>query len=274
MINIVCTAKPCDGLLYYSYEYCSYLNSIGTNAHLIIISHRLFSEEDYFNSITEKYTSYENVIVDDIAYDGMTLIMGRSMMTLGYKNRESYTIDQLLLMHMLFRDKVLVVYSENHPVEYHDALEYFCPKEVVDLCDYDVYSKGVGKPFEKRIWFDIYKPLEKDVQFKYLFNGTNSQYYNAAKKVIHKYSDHGIMIYDIGVINSRYNNLIVPITNLLGVFDTYVYTKSILDPAPRIIQECIYYKKDMIFEYTNKGAEIYKNRKIQKPDVEVILNEL
>jgi hypothetical protein len=273
-LNIVCTAKPCDGLLYYSYEYCSYLNSIGTDAHLIIISHPFFSEEDYFNSITEKYTIYENVIVDDIAYDGITLIMGRSMMTLGYKDRESYTIDQLLLMHMLFRDKVLVVYSENHPVEYSQALDYFCPREVVDLCDYAVYSKGVGKPFEKRIWFDIYKPLEKDVQFKYLFNGTNSQYYNAAKKVIHKYPDHGIMIYDIGVINSRYNNLIVPITNLLGVFDTYVYTKSILDPAPRIIQECIYYKKDMIFEYTNKGAEVYRNRKIQKPDVENIINEL
>ena len=274
MINIVCTAKPCDGLLYYSYEYCSYLNSIGTDAHLVIISHPLFSEEDYFNSITEKYTFYENVIVDDIAYDGMTLIMGRSMMTLGYKDRESYKIDQLLLMHMLFKDKVLVVYSENHPVEYNQALDYFCPREVVNLCDYDVYPKGVGKPFEKRIWFDIYKPLEKDVQFKYLFNGTNSQYYNAAKKVIHKYSDHGIIIYDIGVINSRYNNLIVPITNLLGTFDTYVYTKSILDPAPRIIQECIYYKKDIIFEYTNKGAEGYRNRKIQKPDVENIINEL
>ena len=97
MINIVCTAKPCDGLLYYSYEYCSYLNSVGINTHLIIISHPLFSEENYFNSITEKYTFYENVIVDDIAYDGMTLIMGRSMMTLGYKDRESYKIDQLLL---------------------------------------------------------------------------------------------------------------------------------------------------------------------------------
>ena len=46
------------------------------------------------------------------------------------------------------------------------------------------------------------------------------------------------------------------------------------DPAPRIIQECLYYKKNVVYEYTNKGAEVYKNRKIQKPDVEVILNEL
>lgn len=274
MINIVCTAKPCDGLLYYSYEYCSYLNSIGATAHLIIISHPRFCEEDYFNSITEKYTHYENVIVNDFVYPGVSLIMGRSMMTLGYKDRESYTIDQLLVLHLLFRDKVIAVYSDNHPVEYHDALHYFSPKEVVDLCDYDVYPNGVGKPFEKRIWFDIYKPLENNVQFINLFNGTNSQYYNAAKKVIHKYPDHGIMIYDIGVINSRYNNLIVPVTNLLGIFKTYVYTKSIIDPAPRIIQECLYYKKNIIYEYTNKGAEIYRNRKIKKPDVEVILNEL
>jgi len=273
-LNIVCTAKPCDGLLYYSYEYCSYLNSIGTAAHLIIISHPLFTEEDYFNAITEKYTFYDNVIVDDFVYTGVTLIMGRSMMTLGYKDRESYKIDQLLLLHLLFRDKVISVYSENHPVEYNQALEYFCPEEVIDLCDYDIYPNGEGKPFEKRIWFDIYKPIEKDIQFQYLFNGTNSQYYNAAKSVIQKYPDHGIMIYDIGVINSRFNNLVVPIPNVLGIFETYVYTKSILDPAPRIIQECIYYKKDMIFEATNKGAEVYKNRKIQKPNVENILNEL
>ena len=102
MINIVCTSKPCDGLLYYSYEYCSYLNSIGTHACLIIISHPMVTEEDYFNAITEKYTFYDNVIVDDFAYSGVSLIMGRSMMTLGYKGRESYKIDQLLLLHCLF----------------------------------------------------------------------------------------------------------------------------------------------------------------------------
>ena len=274
MINIVCTAKPCDGLLYYSYEYCSYLNSIGTHACLIIISHPMFTEEDYFNAITEKYTFYDNVIVDDFAYTGVTLIMGRSMITLGYKDRESYKIDQLLLLHLLFRDKVISVYSENHPVEYSQALEYFCPEEVIDLCDYDIYPNGEGKPFEKRIWFDIYKPIEKDIQFKYLFNGTNSQYYNAAKSVIQKYPDHGIMIYDIGVINSRFNNLVVPIPNVLGIFETYIYTKSILDPAPRIIQECIHYKKDIIFEATNRGAKVYFDRPIKKPNVEAIVETI
>ena len=29
MLNIVCTSKPCDGLFYYSYEYCSHLNEKG-----------------------------------------------------------------------------------------------------------------------------------------------------------------------------------------------------------------------------------------------------
>jgi len=273
-LNIVCTAKPCDGLLYYSYEYCCYLNSIGVPTTLVIVNHPHFTVEDYFNSIAQKYASIQDVMFNDIDEDEVTLIMGRSMMTHAYKNRKSYSIDQLLILHLAFKRKVLSVYSENHPQEYQDALNYFCPEEVVDLCDYDVYPNGVGKQFEKRIYFDIYKPIERSQEFKYLFNGTNQEYYDAAKSVIHKYNSHGVMIYDIGVVDADLNFLIVPITNLLGKFDTYVYTKTINDPAPRIIQECKYYNKPIIFEATNRGAEVYYNRPIQTPDVENILNEL
>jgi len=70
------------------------------------------------------------------------------------------------------------------------------------------------------------------------------------------------------------DHIIVPVENLLGIFNTYVYTKTINDPAPRIIQECKYYNKPIIFESTNKGAEVYMNRDIEKPDVENIVNEL
>jgi len=274
MINILCTAKPCDGLLYYSYEYCSYLNSIGIPTQLVIVTHPHFSVEDYFNSLSQKYITIQNLVFNDIDEGPMTLIMGRSMMTLAYLNRESYTMDQLLILHLAFKGKVLAVYSENHLREYQDAIHYFYPEEIVDLCDYDVYPDGTGKPFEKRIYFNIYKPLEKDMQFKYLFNGTNRQYYNAARSVIKKYKSHGIMVYDIGVIDPRLNHIIVPIDNLLGIFDTYVYTKPILDPAPRIIQECIYYHKPIIFEAENRGAQVYWKRRILEPDVENIVNEL
>ena len=38
-VNIVCTSKPGDGLLHYSYEHCSYLNDLGINTKLIIVTH-------------------------------------------------------------------------------------------------------------------------------------------------------------------------------------------------------------------------------------------
>ena len=272
MLNIVCTSKPCDGLFYYSYEYTQYLNHIGVKTDMIIVTHPRFTTEDYFNAIIQKYNSFENVIFDDFEEIGQTLIMGRSMMTLPYLDRELYSMDQLLLLHLLFKYRVTAVYSENHPVEYYDALNYFAPAFITDLCDYDVFPKGEGAHFEKKIYFDIHKPIERDPKFKYLFNGTNKTYYAAAKKVISKYKDHGIMIYDIGNYDSRMNNLIVPVENIMGIFDKYVYTKNINDPAPRIIQECLYHNKEIIFEATNKGAEVYMNRKIEKPNVEAIIN--
>jgi len=53
-----------------------------------------------------------------------------------------------------------------------------------------------------------------------------------------------------------------------------VYTKDTVDPAPRLIQECKYHNKEIIYEASNKGAEIYKNRYIKKPNVKSIINEL
>ena len=55
MINIVCSSKPGDGLLCYSYEHCCYLNSIGIASQVIIITNHKFTQQDYLNSIKEKY---------------------------------------------------------------------------------------------------------------------------------------------------------------------------------------------------------------------------
>lgn len=275
MLNIVCTSKPCDGLFYYSYEYTQYLNSIGVKTDMVIITHPHFTAEEYFDAIIQKYMAFENVIFDDFNDVGQTLIMGRSMMTLPFINRESYTMDQLLLLHLLFKYRVIAVYSENHPIVYHDALSYFCPAHVTDLCDYGVYPDGEGVHFEKKIYFDIHKPIERgDYKFEYLFNGTNPEYYKAAKNVISNYKSHGVMIYNVGHYDSRMNNIIVPVDNLFGLFNKYVYTKETLDPAPRIIQECLHHKKEIIFEATNRGAQIYFDRPIEKPNVEAIIDAI
>lgn len=269
-INLLCTAKPCDGLFYYSYEYTQYLNMSGIKTDMIVITHPSFNSQDYINSINQKYTLFKNVIFNDFEDVRTTLIMGRSMLTLPFLNRKSYSQDQLISLHLLFKDKVIAVYSENHKVEYQNALKYFSTKQVIDLCDYDVYPNGKGKHFEKKIFFDIHKPIIENYKFKYLFNGTNKEYYDAAKSLINKYKSHGIIIYDIKNCDSSLNNITVPVENILGMFNKYVYTKNITDPAPRLIQECKYHSKEIIYEASNKGAEVYKNRLIEEINIKSI----
>jgi len=273
-LNLVCTSKPCDGLFYYSYEYTQYLNLCGIKTDMIVITHPRFSSKDYINSINQKYISFKNVIFNDFNDTGCTLIMGRSMLTLPFIDRKSYSQDQLLILHLLFKNKIISIYSENHKIEYYDALKYFQANNVIDLCDHDVYLNGVGKHFEKKIFFDIHKPVVENHQFEYLFIGTNRTYYNAAKNLVYKYKSHGIIIYDSYKHDSNLNNIAAPVKNLLGTFKKYVYTKTIIDPAPRLIQECKYHDKQIIYEASNKGAEVYKNRCIEKPNVESIINEL
>ena len=267
-VNIVCTSKPGDDLLHYSYEHCCFLNDLGINAKLIIVRHHKFTSQDYLNALNECYKKVENVIFDSYIprYEDITLIMGRSMLTLPYLSKSTYTNDQLLTLHLLFQGNLISVYSENHPKEYPMALDYFLPKKVYDLCDYDVYPDGTGQPFEKIINYSIYKPIKEDIQFKYLFLGTNEIYYKEVEKHIDKYPNHGIITYNEKYINPKLNNLFVPIKNILGKFETYVYTKPNFDPAPRLFNEFRWLKKEVIYlrdKYKQDGGMVYWNRPVK-----------
>ena len=104
------------------------------------------------------------------------------MITLPYLDKHKYTKDQLLTLHLLFSNNVIALYSENHVEQYPKALEYFKPKKIYDLCDFDVYPNGVGTQYEKIINFDEYKPVTNDIQYKHLFLGTNEIYYKEIEK--------------------------------------------------------------------------------------------
>ena len=255
-MNIVCTGKPGDGLLRYSYEHCCYLNKLGFKSRIIIIPHPDFTKEDYTKSLKDQYKTYENVVFNDYtpASSELTLVLGRSMITLPYLDRHKYTKDQLLTLRLLFNNNIVAVYSENHPKDYPLALEYFKPKKVYDLCDHDVYPNGVGIQYEKIINFDEYKPIVNDIQYKHLFLGTNEIYYKEIEKHIDKYPDHGIVTYNKKWINPKLNNLFAPIENILGKFETYVYTKPNFDPAPRLFVE---------FKWLGKNVEYLRNKNIK-----------
>ena len=144
----------------------------------------------------------------------------------------------------------------------------------MDLCDTEVYLKGVGKHFEKTINFDIYKPHTDNIKFKHLFLGTNERYYQTVEKVIKDYPDHGILTYNEDYVNKDNNNVFVPVDNIMSMFDTYVYTKDTFDPAPRIFQECKYFGKQVIYlrdKSIHDGGSVYWNRDIKKPNIEPIV---
>ena len=166
-------------------------------------------------------------------------------------------------MHLLFKSTLISVYSENHVKEYPIALQYFKPKKIYDLCDFEVYPNGTGEQFEKIINFSIYKSVKEDIQFKYLFLGTNEIYYKEVEKHIKDYSSHGIIAYKEKYLNNKLNHIYVPVKNLLGIFQTYVYTKPNFDPAPRIIQECKWLGKEVIYlrdKHKKDGGNVYWNR--------------
>ena len=267
-VNIVCTSKPGDGLLHYSYEHCCFLNDLGINAKLIIVRNHKFTQQDYINALNECYVKYENVVFDFYTptSNDITLIMGRSMLTLPYLSKSTYTNDQLLTLHLLFSGNLISVYSENHIKEYPIALQYFKPKKIIDLCDFDVYPVGTGQHSEKIINYSIYKPIKEDIQYKYLFLGTNEIYYKEVEKHIDKYPDHGIITYNEKYINTKLNNLFVPIKNILGKFETYVYTKPNFDPAPRLFNEFRWLKKEVIYlrnKYKQDGGKVYWDRPVK-----------
>ena len=280
MINIVCTSKPGDGLLRYSYEHCCALNAQGIQSQLIIIPNPKHTKEEYIKSIKDQYKTYENVVFDYTpTSEDITLVLGRSMITLAYKDIKNYNTDQKLSLHLLFGNKIIAVYSENHPKEYPLALEYFKPNKVFDLCDFDVYPNGEGTQYEKIINFDLYKPIKNEFQYKHLFLGTNEIYYKEIEKHIHKYPDHGIVTYDEKWINPKLNNIFAPVENILGKFETYVYTKPNFDPAPRLFVEFKWLGKNVDYVRSKDikdGGMVYWNRpmptrKIYKDNLNVLI---
>jgi len=277
IVNIVCTSKPCDGLFYYSYEYASYLNTQGVPAKVTVICNRKFSPSNYITAIKNKYIHCENIEFDDVKpeINDVTMIMGRSQMSLAYIDFDRYTKKQQTALKKLFSGKVISVYSENHPEIYPKAVSFFAPERILDLCDQEVYPNGTGEHFEKTINFDIHKPLSDNIQFKHLFLGTNDKYYATIQEIIHQYPDHGILTYNEKYIDPKNNNVFAPVVNLLGMFETYVYTKNTFDPAPRIFQECRYFDKNVIYQRDKSiidGGSVYWNRPIKNPDITAIFN--
>lgn len=284
MLYVLCTSKPSDGLLHYSYEYTHKLNELGMETRCLFIPHPDFNKQSYIDAINNKYRVYDYVLFDDEVgpiweTDGC-LILGRSMVTLPYLNESKYTQSQKYIITQLM-NKVIAVYSENHTeAEYQAALMYFNANLIVDICDREVYTNGDGEHFEKTINFSIYKDIEDKPICKHLFLGTNKTYYADSLQVMDDYEDSKILVYsNQGGLEKSFagRHIFVPVPNLLGLFEKYVYTKKAFDPAPRLMQECKYYGKEFIYargRHVPDGGTVYLNRDVKEPDCTPIFNAI
>jgi hypothetical protein len=245
-------------------------------AKVTVVCNRKFLPSDYISAINKKYVHCENIEFDSAISSStdVSLVMGRSQISLAYIGYEDYTKKQQDTLKKLFSGRLISVYSENHPEIYPRAVSFFSPTQIIDLCDHEVYINGVGEHFEKTIHFDIHKPIKNNIQFEHLFLGTNQKYYATVQEVIDQYPDHGILTYHDKYIDPKNNNVFAPVDDIMGMFETYVYTKNTFDPAPRIFQECRYFGKNVIYQRDKSivdGGSVYWNRELKKPDIEPII---
>ena len=60
--------------------------------------------------------------------------------------------------------------------------------------------------------------------------------------------------------------LLLTMKNILGKFETYVYTKPNFDPAPRLFNEFRWLKKEVIYlrdKYKQDGGMVYWNSPVK-----------
>jgi len=274
MINLIYTSRPHDGLFYYSYEYGVYLSQLGYDVRLVIYPNFGHSRSEYLDAIQYKYKIikapvFGDRITDDFIKDTrVNILMGRSLLLFAKNVEQQYpNIKKLLSNNMI------LVYNNNHDTNTQQKMvEHFSPKTLINLCDHDVYIEKIGKHFQKSIYPDIYSEHYDHPQFEYIMNGSNERYYKKARNVLHKYPDARILTYK----KHFDNDLQMPVKNLFGLFCTYVYTKDYFDPAPRMLQESSYFKKNIIFDRNSSirdGGYVYYNRHLRGVDFNLRTNK-
>lgn len=277
-INIVFASDYFDGLFFYSYEHFRFLEDNGFDVKFHIFLRPVHTKNDFLNMLLGKYSdvSLDNIHFYDNnssinTFHGINFMLGESHLYHTYNrcqnasNSMHLKINLKMLMHL----PIVIIHNENRPEIYPVAIKYFDPDQVFYLNDYDIYPNGYGQQYMKRINFDIYLPQKDEIEFTHLFNGSNDQYYESALKVIDEYPDSRVLVSHIHDDKYRDKQILIPVEKLMNKFEKFVYTKDFFDPAPRIIQECFHYGKEVIYRRNldiADGGSVYYQRGLDGMD--------
>jgi len=282
MINIIFNSDYTDGLFYYSYEHFRFLldNNIETN--LVIFLRFYESKNDCIKLLKSKYINVDLTLEKILFVDNNTklskikeydlfnktnIIMGESHLFHAFNIiifQPEYSNTFKLLIKQIYKNKLFIIHNERNIIAAKRALDYLKPKQVIFLSDHSVFpNTKTYIHYSKRIYFDIYiNPIENNIQNQYMFNGSNNLYYSNAINTIEsnlKYKDFIILVDEHKIDNYINYQKLIPVDDLLGIFDTFVYNQTMFDNAPRIIQECFYYNKNIDY---NRNVDFIDGGKI------------
>jgi hypothetical protein len=193
---------------------------------------------------------------------------------------------------IIFNCKKIICFMckyDNNLKKYKDNLYY---KNILYLQDYRIYDKNKyfnSIDYVKKINFDSYKEINinnnlNNISLLYLTNNCRYLLNNDIEKIINKYNNKFNNFIIISPNNDLINNYFKnnkkvisycpPIKeNIFNLFNYYIYTpvSQKFDCSPRLITECRYYNKKVIYYNIN-----YKDLglKIRKRDIEEDFNNL
>jgi len=262
-IDIIFASYIKDGLFYYSYEHFRYLNDNDIRTNFYIFLRGRDTKEDCLELLNSKY---QNVTLDNIffidnfsplyRFKNKILLMGKSHIHHAYNMCQSPSYSNIFKLNLInaLRNHLVIIHNENFLDSYENEIQFFRPLKVTHLNDHLIYPNFDGIQYRKKIYFDIYKQPAKELNCT-LFNGTNQKYFDDILPKISKYKNPIILVDKFKCEDYLLFQVKLPVEDLLEKFNRYVYTKSFFDPAPRLIQECFYFNKDVIYDRDFKGVD-------------------
>lgn len=263
----------CSGSFYDCFEYFHMFKKNGFNVCLILLVNE--SVEEVWRAIKDRYRVSIDITNDLYVLNRHNYTRGGNKKIVALKTKVLFSpsmsaISQMFLHGILVPYKKVIASQElpyDHPF-IKETFEKNYKYNILMLRDDRVFPEYPG--FENRIYrqtinFDIFKTLSYPVDDRCLINlCTDHKCYpvGAIEKFMEEYFPERWLLYTKDQWYDMYKPLesknvkveIAPIKNFMNQFDKMLYLPSLrgLDPSPRLLPECCYFGKKVIYHHFDR----------------------
>lgn len=254
----------CSGSFYDSFEYFCMLRKKYKTCLIIILNE---PESDIWKAIDDKY----EVDLDDLKRDIIIIPKWNNSKIIKVRLKVLFSpsmsaIAQMYEYGILIPHK-MVITSQEVPYDNPHVVKAFTGKSYVyniwmlrDDRVFPIFPRYMNRTYRQTINFDIFKTLSYPVDDACLINVcTDHKCYPVGelKEIMQQYFPKRWIIYTKGKWYDMYKSLesdnirveIAPLANFMNQFDKMLYLPSLrqLDPSPRLLAECAYFGKKVIY---------------------------